>query len=96
MISLVYKLLQISTIGESSTPPQQLSRKFSPLQNRRLLCEAFGVRGGELNLFEDIDWSKFADEIRQSQIGAENNVKQRAFELMSKLNLVHQKDNLVS
>ena len=100
MISLISNLHQVSCNEIPSRLPHrsQPSKEFSLSQNLRLYCEAFKVNYA-LKPFGTIDWAKIEDKWAQSwlySVMKPQDMKQRSFQLMKHLLIVHLRDALVS
>ena len=104
MILLLLKLLQVSSDRTPSRLPNrsQPSKEFSPCQNLRLCCEAFGVIVSALCPFSTLDLVRVRDEVARSRLCGEHgrvkaqDIEQQALRLMDHLPIAHLKDGLVS
>jgi hypothetical protein len=101
MIYLLSKFLHSSGLETSSRLPDhsQPSQKFSPSQNRRLFCESFGFRVNGMNPFGAANWAKIGGEIPEASIRTiikPRLVEEQALWHMLVLDLVHDRDGLVS
>jgi hypothetical protein len=101
MVSLLWKFLLASSNETLVYPPivGPPSQNFSPSQNRRLLCSAFGIRDVGVNPISRDDWAQVEDEILRSRIPdmvEPRNIKREVLDLSCILHLVHGNDGLVS